>query len=363
MTHVLVRSNPLQTEPTLHDFVTRLLSDASARELFDSDPAGALSGAGLSDVTPQDVMDAIPLVLDLASASGEGFAFQGGIAGAGTDALGGGVLSTPLGDSGYNLDAGLNGVDLSGGTVTADEAQGQHFELSAGPDGLSGLSTFWSGLGEGSFDLGGGLDGATGGGDLQLTGLDALGLDADAIGRGGDAVTGTVASYLTDGADTLAGALTDGAGVLGGGMVGGADMAGDMITDGAAQLADAVQDPTSVQLPDLNVPGLADLPTGLPVDVPAGLPAGLPAAPALPGLSGLPGLPALPDLGDLPVNLPHLPVDLPATPALPALSDAPALPSVHSLDVGLDTVHDAVNNLTDLGDLTNGVDNHLPFGH
>ena len=124
-----------------------------------------------------------------------------------------------------------------------------------------------------------------------------------------------------------------------------------MITNGAEQFAGAVQDPTSVQLPDLATPGLADLP----LDVPADLPVNLPALPALPAAPSLPGLGDLPI--DLPVDLPSLPVDLPAMPALPSLPSVP----------GVDVVHDTVGSLTSqvplVGDLTDGLDNHLPFGH
>src|SRR2546430_1667854 len=53
---------------TLHDFVLNLISDADARTAFQLDPDGVLDAAGLSDVTPADVHDAIPLVFDYAPA-------------------------------------------------------------------------------------------------------------------------------------------------------------------------------------------------------------------------------------------------------------------------------------------------------
>ncbi|MDI5975002.1 IniB N-terminal domain-containing protein [Amycolatopsis magusensis] len=51
---------------TLHDFVLNLLTDETARSAFGTDPAAALSGAGLQDVTAQDVQEVVPLVLDYA---------------------------------------------------------------------------------------------------------------------------------------------------------------------------------------------------------------------------------------------------------------------------------------------------------
>lgn len=49
---------------TLHEFVTNLLSDDAARSAFAADPTAALAGAGLQDVTAQDVQEVVPLVLE-----------------------------------------------------------------------------------------------------------------------------------------------------------------------------------------------------------------------------------------------------------------------------------------------------------
>jgi hypothetical protein len=349
----------LQTpEPTLHGFVIKMLSDASCRAAFDHDPVAALSGAGLPDVAPQDVLDAIPLVLDLASASGADLAPAGAASGG---------LAQAFGTGGFDFDASPQGSGFPTAFSTAFDTPMGSGELSyaGGLDGVAGGGSVNSVLGSGGFDLTGGLDGLGGTGALQLPGLDAMGLDSDAIGRGGDAVTGTVASYLSTGADAFAGALTDGAASLSDGLTTGAGLGGNLITDGAAQLSGAVQDPTSVHLPTLDPTALPDLP----VDLPAGLPAGVPALPQLPvGLPQLPdlaggGLPQLPiDLPQLPVDLPHLP-ELPGVPAVPGLPAAPQLPSLP----GVDTVHDTVHGLTAqvplVGELTDGLDNHLPFGH
>ncbi|MPY80281.1 MAG: hypothetical protein GEV04_17840 [Actinophytocola sp.] len=55
---------------TLHDFVSTLLSDATARSYFADDPTGALADAGLQDITPQDVQEVVPLVLSYSSSDG-----------------------------------------------------------------------------------------------------------------------------------------------------------------------------------------------------------------------------------------------------------------------------------------------------
>lgn len=373
-------------EPTLHDFVLKLLTDPASSQAFDLDPVAALSGAGLSDVAPQDVVDAIPLVLDLASASAGGLDVTSGLSG-GLDGLNGeSGLTSALGGGGFAFggdmsqmsgEAGFEsllggGVAKLGLDTVSPELAGELGMVSSMGGGVArfgvnehGLSTespglsFANGLlGSEGFATGMGPEGVTiesGGSSFGLP------LDADAIGRGGDLVTGTVAGVVTDGAATFTGFLTEGAGALADGINTGAWTAGGLVTQGADQFATTVQDPTSAaHLPNVADAGLGDLP----VDLSGGLPTDLPALPGVPGLPGLPGLPALPDL---PVDLPQLPVDLPQLPDLPvdlpALPGLPALPSVP----GLDTVHDTVGGLTSqvplVGDLTDGLDNHLPFGH
>jgi hypothetical protein len=49
---------------TLHDFTLGLLSDPAASAAFQQDPEGALRDAGLHGMTPADVQDVLPLVLD-----------------------------------------------------------------------------------------------------------------------------------------------------------------------------------------------------------------------------------------------------------------------------------------------------------
>ncbi|MEV0704219.1 IniB N-terminal domain-containing protein [Saccharopolyspora sp. NPDC050389] len=53
-------------EPTLYEFLTRLVSDPAARSAFDSDPQATLDQAGLGGMTATDVLQATSLVLDYA---------------------------------------------------------------------------------------------------------------------------------------------------------------------------------------------------------------------------------------------------------------------------------------------------------
>ncbi|SFR28662.1 hypothetical protein SAMN04488564_114226 [Lentzea waywayandensis] len=57
----------MATQTTLHDFTLTLLGDLDAREAFQLDPEGTLEAAGLGDISPVDVHEILPLVLDSAS--------------------------------------------------------------------------------------------------------------------------------------------------------------------------------------------------------------------------------------------------------------------------------------------------------
>src|SRR5256885_190173 len=94
---------------TLHDFVLNLISDADARTAFQLDPDAALHAAGLTDVTPADVHDAIPLVVDYAPARVAGLAA--------------GLPDPPAPAPGATLDGGVAGtvpgtVASTAGTLT-----------------------------------------------------------------------------------------------------------------------------------------------------------------------------------------------------------------------------------------------------
>ncbi|KAA5835963.1 IniB N-terminal domain-containing protein [Saccharopolyspora hirsuta] len=59
-------STGLPEEPTLYEFLTRLVSDPAARSAFDADPQATLDQAGLGGMSATDVLHASSLVLDYA---------------------------------------------------------------------------------------------------------------------------------------------------------------------------------------------------------------------------------------------------------------------------------------------------------
>lgn len=58
----------MESVSTLHDFVLNLLQDPTQLAAFTEDPQALLSQAGLGDITPADVSNALPLVIDYAPA-------------------------------------------------------------------------------------------------------------------------------------------------------------------------------------------------------------------------------------------------------------------------------------------------------
>ena len=56
----------MESVSTLHDFVLNLLSDPTALTAFAQDPQALLAQAGLGDITPTDVSNALPMVIDYA---------------------------------------------------------------------------------------------------------------------------------------------------------------------------------------------------------------------------------------------------------------------------------------------------------
>jgi hypothetical protein len=335
-------------EPTLHDFVLNLLRDPSAQQAFDLDPIGCLTAAGLTDLTPVDVHDVIPLVMDLVPTEGLGglenltssLSVDGG---AGIDGAWGTVgAETPLGtlDGAGQLRAGLEGVTT--GVVAHQETPLGTFGVGAGLEasehgvhGGTGVYTPFASV-ETAF----------------AAQIDDDGLYLDA-GLSTDGALDDFASVTLDTSD---------------GLVDGLEIHQDIIpgvSGNVTDLAKGLSDPTALAgalvgavpaLPALpqvpGLPGLGELPGVLPA-LPA-LPVDLPQLPALPvehvtehvtevvdhvqetvggvvdgaHVGELPNvvghLPQLPDvLGHLPVELPHLPVDLPQLPVnLPIVGDA-----------------------------------------
>lgn len=332
---------------TLQDFVLNLLNDEAARAAYTADPTGALSDAGLGDLTPQDVHEVIPLV---------------------TDAL---PSETPLGDFAVDATGVMDGTENLSGVAAASNDLGEFAAWGVRTDDGVAL---WGGsatdlLGRAAGGVSAGEDGISVASNTPLgyveidSSLDYTVIPADPndvvgnLGNTGDAVAGTVANALSNGADSLAGALNSGSDTLAGLLagtpaapaVGPLETGGDMVVQGVETGADAMTEQV-VNLPSTDA---------LPVDLPQ-----VPDLPEVPELGGQPF--ELPALGDLPVDLPelggvteNLPVDLPVD--LPAgVPDTGAVTDV----LAQNPMADAVGNspVAGLTETVSGVTDRLPLG-
>ncbi|HWM07615.1 MAG TPA: IniB N-terminal domain-containing protein [Actinophytocola sp.] len=333
---------------TLQDFVLNLLNDEGAQSAYAADPMGALSAAGLGDLTPQDVQEVLPLV---------------------TDAL---PNETPLGDFAVDITGVMDSGQGVGGTLAAENGLGEF--AAWGVQGDQGGVALWGGsatdlLGRVAGGVSADGEGVAAAATTPLgyvdidSSLDYTFIPADPndvvgnLGNTGDAVAGTVAHAVSSGADSLAGAVDTGGDTLAGFLAGtpAAPVAGpletgsDMLAQGVAGGADTLNEHLS------NLPSTDDLP----VDVPQ-----VPDLPEVPDLGGSPL--DLPALGDLPVDLGdvtgvtgNLPVDLPT--GLPTgLPDTGAVTDV----LAHNPVADAVGNspVGSLTDTVSGVTDKLPLG-
>ncbi|MGH3880529.1 MAG: IniB N-terminal domain-containing protein [Actinophytocola sp.] len=323
----------------LQDFVLNLLNDEAARSAYAADPTGALSDAGLGDLTPQDVQEVVPLVTDaLPSETPLGdFAVDATGVMDGADAFGGSLgASNGLGDLGvWGVESGDGGMALWGGSAT-DLLGRVAGGVSSDGEGLAAAAT--TPLGYADFDTSGNYH------VIPADPTDVVGN----LGNNGDSVAGTVTHMANTGALSLSDGIENGgdalanalgstpAGPLVGGVESATDMAAEDIEDGAGLMAEQAG-----HLPSADA-------------VPATLPA-VPDLPEVPGLGGLGGLPVqVPELDDLPVSLPELPVATPDTGAVTdVLQNNPVSDAVSNSPVGglADTARGAADSLP-VGDLT-----------
>ncbi|WP_125728285.1 IniB N-terminal domain-containing protein [Kibdelosporangium aridum] len=331
-------------EPTtLHDFCLNLLNNADAMKAFELDPQGCLDKVGLTDITPADVNDVLPLVTDLVPTGVGDLPALNGLGGvgdvSGLDALGG-LPSLP---SVPSLDSLTSGVTL---------------------DGEAGADGGWAHLGAES-PLG--ATGAVGDLDASLEGA-RLGYQAGQgtpvgdFGVGGEVNAGLDSVSANAGVFTPFGNVEAGAhlidGDAGGLAYGGISIEGPLdkdisltTTDGIA-LNQEIVPGLSGNVTDIAGKGLSD-----PTAVTGAL---LGAVPALPAIPGLPQLP----LSDLPVpELPvDLPVDLPLPASAPAAVDSLPTDGVTSVvsDVQSAVPTDVVHDLPAFGDHLPNVGGLLP---
>ncbi|MBP2331200.1 hypothetical protein JOF56_011585 [Kibdelosporangium banguiense] len=314
-------------EPTLHDFVLNLLQDPSAMKAFDLDPTGCLKNAGLTDITPADVHDVIPLVTDLVP--------TGGLPGLG---------AVP------GLDAlpALDGLPSVPSVPSLDD-----LTSSIAIDGEAGADGGWATV-DGSNPLGDLTFGGKAEAGTEGVQFGALGIQETPLGNLG---VGSHGSAGLDGA-SLGGGLYSPLGNVEHGFNVGVDGAQGLYLDGGIALPDdryvSVSTGGGLDVNQNVVPGLptnvGDLAKGL-SDPTAAASAIAGAVPALPAVPGVPQLP----LSDLPLpSVGELPVDLPAVPALP----------VADLNNSVDTAQQAANGAVDGGQADAGslpaLGGHLP---
>jgi hypothetical protein len=311
-------------ETPLGDVTTAVGNAAAAVDLNGDVVDAAVSGvlANPEDSDAPTVSAAVSSVFGDFAAGGkvDPHEFGGSVAG-----------STALADFGTGL-VGHVGGDLGawGGvdTVAGDLAGG----VIAGPDGVELAAE--SPLGDVQLNSHG---------DFSIQPVDTADLlDVDHLGATGDVVAGTVAHYVSSGADVLAGGVAAGGAGLGGYLTGlGAvsdtvESTTDTVSHGIQQGGDTLSE------------HLSNLPTTdhLPLD----------QLPELPQLPDLPDVDShdLPGLGDvtshLPVSLDQLPVDTSAVTGL--VSNNPVTDVVHDSPVG-GLVNGVTDHLSQVGD-------HLP---
>ncbi len=184
----------MESVSSVHDFVLNLLSDPTALTQFASDPQALLASAGLSDITPGDITNALPMVIDYAPShlvpaleAAQSMLPVDGLA----DGPAGAVaqlsaLTSAVNDSSswLHVDDDHGSPTISGGVVNPDLGLGTAGSVGGTlQSGLAGALGVTSGLGHTNWA--GGVSGLTTGGlsnfavGNELTG----GLDADAINK------------------------------------------------------------------------------------------------------------------------------------------------------------------------------------
>lgn len=390
----------------LHDFVLNLLTDDAARSAFAADPTAALTDAGLSDVTPQDIQEVAPLVAEYAPDLSALPLDLGALPLAAPD-LGALPLAAPdlsalplaTPDlSALPLDAsdlsslassapGLGDLPISmpdlgtveaEGSASADGAEGSIIydggDVQAagaaivGTEGVAVAGALATPVGSLEGDLMVGPGGVHGGlstdsplGQYELTtdGMPASAgdlastLDSEVLSKVAPAA-GTVASFVSTGGDLLAGGVEAGSNTLGSYLTSAGAQAGAAVSNGGEELSQHIAQGTDLASAELAHPAL----------------------PAVPALDALPAVDALPAAAaDLPANLPvHLPAvntDVVHSLPLPHLPVANPLPAVEHVAA---PVTDIVSH-SPLGDVTSALDHtvalpdvgglagDLPLGH
>lgn len=130
----------MDTNQTLHDFVLNLITNQDARLAFELDPETTLQAAGLGDLTPADVQDVVPLVVDLVPVQG-----LTGLIPAGQDLGLGGLTAAPATVVGQ-LQGIVDQLPVGGShSATADLNVAALGAITVQPTGFGGSTTVQSG--------------------------------------------------------------------------------------------------------------------------------------------------------------------------------------------------------------------------
>ncbi|MDG4834648.1 IniB N-terminal domain-containing protein [Solwaraspora sp. WMMD1047] len=190
----------MDSTQTLHDFVLNLLTNPDARSAFELDPEGTLRSAGLGDLTPADVQDVVPLVVDYVPVQGL----------TNLDAVGGlglGELSPDVSGLVGHVQSTVEQVTVAASPTSADVNVATLGAITVDPVGLGVGASLLSDIGVGVSPSGVGVD-VSGAYDVAGT-LDAEVLEpvtTDAVGT----VGGTVDSTVGIGDDLVGGVAPDG---------------------------------------------------------------------------------------------------------------------------------------------------------
>ncbi|WP_245633589.1 IniB N-terminal domain-containing protein [Amycolatopsis jejuensis] len=341
---------------TLHEFALNLLNDPQSLADYKADPQAVLNGAGLGELSPADVQEIMPLVMDTAPLSSTSAA---------PAATAAGDVSGVLDQAHAAAAPAAHQAGAAAGGVLADLPNlSPVFEAVSHVAEATGLNTLTHGALGGVSHVVDGVAGATSGiplagplvdagaTDLQNT-VGAVGdhvFDGKLVGAAVDATTNHLGDALLWKTAVSEVSALPGVGGPVGGLVEnvrqhGSDLLGsvnDAIgstpvgvhgSDLRADVSHATGDLTGAG--DLN--GTLDHALGSAPALPAvpGVGGGVPALPAVPGVGGgVPALPAVPGVGG---GLPALPAvpgvgGVPALPAVPGLDGLPALPAVPGVD-------------------------------
>ncbi|WP_329103039.1 IniB N-terminal domain-containing protein [Micromonospora sp. NBC_01699] len=202
----------MDSTQNLHDFVLNLLTDVDARSAFELDPEATLADAGLGDLTPADVQDVIPFVVDTVPLQGitalAPVGDLGGLAGLDGGALG--VVGQLNAVADQITSAGFgNSVDVNAGMLGA---------ITVDPTGLGAAAAVIPGIGAAVSPAGLATD-LSGVNDVANT------LDLGVVGTSGvTGVVDTTQSVVND----PTGAVLDGTATDG--LLGTADFAVNTVT-------------------------------------------------------------------------------------------------------------------------------------